>query len=276
MKKSSQRARMYRRFSAAASWLPQKPLAFLRALWLGLLDAETLNQVTHAGYENQGQDGFASVDFNSQGFWPWELASVQTYFAGCRHVLVAGAGGGREAIALARLGFDVTAFDFCSELTAACRRNLALLGLAAHVHDAPADRIPDGLPVFDGILVGRGFYHHIPGRRQRVAFLEQCRAHLQADAPLVLSDFFARPDQSAGYQRTRAIANGIRWLRGCSERVELGDWLSDSMQHAFVQSEIDSELTAAGFTPVAYAASPVSEGSALAHAAARSTARLPN
>lgn len=268
----SKRVRLYRQFIASSGWLPQKPLALLQAVWLGLLDAETLNEVTRSGYADQDAAGFGSEEGNLQGFWPWELDAVQTHFGGCRHVLVAGAGGGREAIALARLGFEVTAFDFCEGLNVACRRNLDKAQLTARVLDAPADRLPDGLGLFDGILVGRGFYHHIPGRNRRVMFLEQCRAHIKADAPLLLSDFFTRTEPSSGLQKIRSIANAVRRLRRCTERVALGDWLSESMQHAFVQAEIESELREARFRPETYSVSPLSDDSHLAHAMGRSLA----
>ena len=124
--------------------------------------------------------------------------------------------------------------------------------------------------LLDAILVGRSFYHHIPSLNRRVAFLEQCRAHIKAEAPLLLSDFFTRPEPSSGHQKTRSIANAVRRLRRCRERVALGDWLSESMQHAFVQTEIESELHEAGFRPESYAASPLSDDSHLAHAMGRS------
>jgi SAM-dependent methyltransferase len=269
MTRIRKRARLYRHFLAATRRMPDKPLALLQALWLGVLDADALNDVTFLAYEGQGQDGFAGEEFNFQGFWPWELAAVEAAFDGCRSVLVAGAGGGREVIALARLGFEVTAFDFCAELNVACRRHLTEAGLTAHILDAPPDRLPEGLGQFDAVLVGRGFYHHIPGRARRVAFLRACRERMAVDAPIVISDFFVRPVTSQRYQRIRSIANLVRRLRRCAESVELGDWMTDSLQHAFVQEEIAAEMTDAGFRLESFKDSPFGEGSSLAHAIGR-------
>ncbi len=256
----SKRARLYRRFMASFGWLPQKPLAFFQAVWLGLLDAETLNEVTRAGYADGDAEGCGSEEANFQGFWPWEFDAVQTNFHDCRQILVAGAGGGREVIALIQLGFEVTAFDFCEGLTAACRRNLGKAQMEACVLDAPPDRLPQGLGLFDAILVGRGFYHHIPGRARRVAFLQECRSRIKLDSPLLVSDFFVRTEQACGYPKTQRIANFVRRLRRSDEQVELGDWLSEGMQHAFVRSEIESELAEAGFRTASYAHSPLGEG----------------
>src|SRR5690242_7785349 len=90
--------------------------ALWRAIWLGLLEADALNEITWAYY--MGGSGFEDEEFNTgQGLWPWEASAIQNYFHGHQRVLVAGAGGGREVIALIRLGHEVTAFDFSSFLT---------------------------------------------------------------------------------------------------------------------------------------------------------------
>lgn len=268
MAKISKRARRYLLFSRWLDWIHPRPRAFCQAVWLGLLDADALNEITRFAYT--GASGFESEEFNLYaGLWPWEAEAIRKFFVDCRNILVAGAGGGREVIALSKLGFNVTAFDFSDDLTNACRRNTEKAGVTAPVFDAPPDRLPDGLDVYDGIVLGRGFYHHIPGRKRRTAFLRGCRAHLKPNAPLFLSDFFTRPPQSRGFRRIQSIANIVRRFRRHPERVELGDWLSLCMQHAFVEAEIVSELTEAGFQSELYAVSPFDQESHLAHAVGR-------
>lgn len=241
---------------------------FWSALWLGMLDADTLNEITRVYY--MGESGFEAEDFNiNQGLWPWEAELIKNHFQGNEHVLVAGAGGGREVIALARLGYRVTAFDFSSHLTEACRLNLDKSGCIARVLEAPPDGIPEGLETHDALLVGRGFYHHIPGRLRRIAFLKACMACLAVGAPVILSDFFTRTVDSRFYRRAQALANCWRRLRNQSERVELGDWLTNTMQHAFTREEIEREFLEAGIKLEVYAISPFGEDSRLAHAVGR-------
>jgi 2-polyprenyl-3-methyl-5-hydroxy-6-metoxy-1,4-benzoquinol methylase len=244
--------------------LPPRPRAALQALCLGLMDTEALSAVTRLSYSSG--TGFDSEEHNRSGLWPSEEEVVRTHFAGCRSILVAGAGGGREAIALARLGHAVTAFDFCKALTDACRMHCVRAGLRVRVCDAPADDLPEGLGLYDGVFAGRGFYHHILGRQRRIAFLRRCRDHLGAGGPLFLSDFFTRPTASRAHRNIRLVANAVRRLRFSRETVELGDWLTDCAQHAFVQAEIESELQEGGFEPVLYAASPMGDSCRLAHA----------
>src|SRR5699024_10154821 len=119
---------------------------------------------------------------------------------------VAGAGGGREVIALARLGYHVTAFDSSPYLTAACRHNLEKAGCTAQILNAPPDQFPRRLDVYDALLIGRGCYHHIPGCRRRIEFLKEGRFWLNSGAPIPLSDFCTRSADSRFYLRTHSIA----------------------------------------------------------------------
>ena len=239
-----------------------------QAVWLGLLDAKGLNEITWVYY--MGKSGFEAEEFNiHQGLWPWEANAIHSHFKENKRVLVAGAGGGREVIALVRFGYEVTAFDFSTYLTAACRRNLEKAGCLAQVLDAPPNGFPEGLDVHDALLIGRGFYHHIPGRIRRIGFLKACRAGLKFGAPIILSDFFTRSVSSRFHLRIRTIANFLRQLRSRSERVELGDWLTNCMQHAFTREEIEQEFLDAGLTLEIFAVSPFSEDSHLAHVLGR-------
>ena len=140
---------------------------------------------------------------------------------------------------------------------------------SAIVLDAPPDGLPEGLGVYEALFIGRGFYHHIPGRMRRVAFLEACRKCLKIGGPIFLSDFFTREASSWFYLSTQAIANFLRRLRGRSERIELGDWLTSGLQHAFTRKEIEQEFFDASLNLEIYKASPFSETSQLAHAIGR-------
>jgi 2-polyprenyl-3-methyl-5-hydroxy-6-metoxy-1,4-benzoquinol methylase len=239
-----------------------------RAIWLGLLDASSLNEINWSFYTSQ--TGFESEDFNiNQGLWPWEAKAIRDHLTNVRSVLVAGAGGGREMISLARLGFEVTGFDFSDYLVDACRNNLEKAGLSADIILSPPDILPPALGVYDSLLIGRGFYHHIPNRLRRVKFLSLCCRHLPVGAPIILSDFFIREDRSKFYFRTKLIADFFRKWRRNNEFVELGDSLTNTLQHAFSRKEIECELLDAGIQIESYRASPFSETSRLMHVLGR-------
>lgn len=260
--------RLYITSCKALGWLPAKLLVLYRAVWLGLLDADAMTEVTRLDY--MGRSGFDDEAWNlNTGLWPWEAAAVQDSFAHAARLLVVGAGGGREVIALARQGFQVTGCDFSIDLTEACRRNLAKARLAAVVLEMPPNALHADIGPFDGVLVGRGFYHHIPTTGRRIAFLKACRSVLTDSAPLLLSDFHTQLVTTAGHRRIARVANWVRRWVGPPGRVEEGDWLSSSFQHAFTEEEIRQELASAGFEVLDYRQSPFADDTRLAHALAR-------
>jgi SAM-dependent methyltransferase len=276
--KISKLAQTFLFFSRLSKQIPKIPAPFCRlegyinsvwmAVWLGLLNARRMNEITWSYY--MGRSGFEAQEFNVyQGLWSWEADAIRDHFIDGMHVLVAGAGGGREIIALSKLGFEVTGFDFSPYLVDACRRNLEVSGYNACILDAPPDGIPDGLDNYDALYIGRGFYHHIPSRNHRVAFLTSCRRHLVAGAPVLLSDFFTRTEDLKFYSRTQFIASLVRQLSNRNDPVELGDWLAVCMQHAFTRLEIEQELLSASIQPEIYRISPFSDDSHLAHITGR-------
>ena len=242
----NQLPRTYRWLDARCGWLHPKIRVVWRACWLGLLKPEELNELTFHSY--LADSGFGDPEHNlpDEG-WPSESHTFALLQERCRSVLVAGAGGGREAIALARRGMHVSAFDFSPAMTEACRRNLATAGLRAVVLEAAADSVPPQASPVDGILLGRGFYHHLPTRDRRVRFLRRCRELVPADAPIVFSDFFIRDEPSRLFGIIHAVGNTARTLRWGRPRVERGDWLAVAMQHAFLRTELETELEEAGF-----------------------------
>ena len=227
-----------------------------------------MTELTRLDY--MGCSGGEDEEWNlNAGLWPWEAVAVQESFAHGARLLVVGAGGGREVIALARQSFEVTGCDFSSVLAEACRLNLAKAGLRAVVLEMPPNTLPANIGSFDGVIVGRGFYHHIPTSGRRIAFLKACRSVLPDGAPLLLSDFHTQLVTAAAHRRIARVANWVRRWVGPPGRVEEGDWLSSSFQHAFTEEEIRQEMASAGFEVVDYRRSPFADDSRLAHAIAR-------
>lgn len=142
-------------------------------------------------------DDFNDVAYGGSGFYrpeaaafraelfPWEEETIKRFFPKPpAHVLIGGAGGGREAFALLRLGYRATAFEPSMELAGA----LALAapdqtGLAvyragyedlphlAHVGESPHAEL-DGLGPFDAAIVGWGSFSHLRTDELRIATLE--------------------------------------------------------------------------------------------------------
>ena len=214
----------------------------LAGFWLGVLDKASLDQIDEIFFSNIR--AFQTPDYNLMGLWPWEKEAIETGFPTAGRLLVGAAGCGREVIALARMGYQVAAFE-CNERLAAIGNNiLESQGISTRIDIAPRDcsTAADGL--FDGILVGWGAYTLIQSRASRVAFLKDLRSRLSEGSPMLLS-FFTRGENALGFRMVALIGNAIRVLLG-RERLELGDDLDDNFAHAFTSSEIASELAEAG------------------------------
>lgn len=223
------------------------------ALWLRFLSPEDLNAITMDSYSARARSGFETAAHNLDRLWPWEEAAAAE-LAPASHILVAGAGGGREMIALARKGHAVTGFDASSDLVDACCDHLALAGVRAEIRVAPPGMVPDGLGRFDAILIGRGSFHHFPRSARRIAFLRACRGLVEPGAPLLIGDFMVREVRSGGIGR---LAGG-----------EAGDFLGSAFFHRFTRAEMEVELKQAGFALVEWRATPFPGDGQLAHATA--------
>jgi|GEM_PF-2431362 len=217
-------------------------------VWVGLLDNEQIKAALFRHYEDVEQ--YTTPAHNLHGFIPYEKEMIHEHFIGCRSAIVAAAGGGREMIALAKMGLEVEGFECGHKLVKACQELLTKAGVAARVLEAQPDRVPPGLRKYDCGVVGLGAYAHILGRANRVAFMKDLRVHLSAGAPVFVSTS-RRPNGSRYYRLIFSIAKAIRLLRGSREAIEVGDDLLHCFSHYFIESELRAEFQEAGFEMIA-------------------------
>jgi len=234
--------------------LPQWASVLHSTVWLRLLDARDLDDITMNLYSSRVGAGFDGVKHNLSPLWPWEENAFRQFLPLHANVLVAGAGGGREMIALAKAGHEVIGFDASNDLVVACRENLRRAGVSATIMDAAPGQVPSGLGVHDALVIGRGVYHHIPHRNRRMDFLRACRAHIETGSPLFVGDFLTRAEEQ---RSSRPV------------RFERGDLVGSAFFHKFTRDEIVAELDQSGFDLVEFRVTPFEDGGGLAHAIAR-------
>ena len=224
--------------------------AFGAGIWLGLLSRRRLHEIDALYYDgafggSAGGIDYASRDHNTRGLFAWERAAIDRSFAGRRRLLLLGAGGGREVIALRRLGFHVDAFDCNPRLAAAGSRIIANEASGAPIAIVERDACPTGDVDYDGLIVGWGAYMLIAGRDRRIALLRAMRSRAHPGSPLLIS-FFEREPITRSERLTAAIANTIRAL-SLRPRIDLGDTLAPNFLHYFTRAQIQAELDEAGF-----------------------------
>lgn len=229
-------------------------------LWLGSLTRETLHAIDEEYYSRSkdrdsdphslDEFNYHSEEYNRRGLWEWEENAMNTYFAGCERVLVLAAGGGREVLALQRLGYDVDGFESHPALVSVANELLQAEGYEQKVKWLPRDKSPSTATTYDGIVIGWGAYMAIQGRKNRIALLQQLRFQTQTNCPILLS-FFYRTSTPHSVVIGAFVANIIRRVLH-REPVEEGDWLAPEYVHYFTKDEITFEVSQAGFKIVEY------------------------
>jgi hypothetical protein len=165
-------------------------------------------------------------------------------------MLVAGAGGGREVLALCQMGHEVDGFECHPELAAFANGLMQAENLSAKIDLVPRDECLDNNFVYDGLIVGWGAYMLIQGSQKRIAFLQKLRNKVSPGSPVLVS-FFHRTEGAHRFKVSAAVGNGLRWVLRRS-RIEVGDSLAPNYVHFFTQEELHAELRKAGFELVFY------------------------
>jgi len=222
--------------------------AVFDGVWLGVLSPEQLHGIDDVYYRRERL--YVRDEYNRSGLFGWEREFVDEHVPAGSRIAVAGAGGGREVLALARSGFDVVGFECNEALVSAGNRLLRVDGFSTLLCTVERDRWPAGAGPFDALVVGWGSYMLMPGRAQRIEFLRSARNDLVAAAPVLLS-FFARGGFSRRLRLTARCGTAIRRARG-RPALEPGDSLAPNYVHWFDRDQIESELRAAGYDLVAF------------------------
>lgn len=172
---------------------------------------------------------------------------LDQFFRGGSRILVAGAGGGREVLALRKAGFDAEGFECSVPLVRASEQIFEGLGESKYVTLCEPDRVPEGPRIYDGLVVGWTVYTHVPTKARRVAFLRALNERSLPGSPLLIS-YFARQGSARDDVLVYRAARFWRFLlRGRKEALELGDRISYArFVRTFTRGEVEGELRAAG------------------------------
>jgi SAM-dependent methyltransferase len=121
------------------------------------------------------------------GLLEWEKRVAGRYFSEPGRLLDVGCGGGREAIAFAKLGHSVTAIDINKSLIETAESKAHELGLEIKVRLCDGAQLEFDPNAFKYIVLFAQVLGNVPGHDQRVNMLRQAHNILTEDGVLIFS-----------------------------------------------------------------------------------------
>lgn len=229
-------------------------------LLLTCTSRESRDAITAAVYARQLDYSRGGRTF-ARGLMDWEDRFITS--SGLEkgaHVLIGGAGGGREIVALTGKGFRVTAFEPNPVLAADAAREaktrpgtVALVGGyddfvdGANKGIGPLAGLRDSAP-FDAVILGWASFAHVLEEGQRRAVLMAART-LSPDGPLLLS--YHPPSTTAGTAvgpRTSSMRSLLKRL-GAPADIRAGDrflpWAG--FYHEMTPADVEALAVASGY-----------------------------
>lgn len=165
--------------------------------------------------------------------------------------LVLGSGGGREAIALAKRGWQMVAMDQAPALVDAVRKRIenSEPGLSIELQCGDITQGFSSNASFDLICLLGCLYNLIPTRRLRLEVLRNCRAHLAPEGICLLSVDVLSSAPTWRKRWAHGVRKAIAWIFRGNTECEIGDqWLSEGFCHNFSSiEEAIEEIREAGF-----------------------------
>lgn len=153
------------------------------------------------------------------------------------HVLLLGLGGGREAISLAKRGFEITGIDYVpqmveSAIANARRSGVQISGMVQDITDlnVPASR-------FDLAWLSSAMYSSIPTRKKRIELLQRVGSALRAGGYFVFE--FSWHPELTGSASIDSFKKMLAWLCAGNVQYEKGDMLKFNREfsHSFTNTE---------------------------------------
>jgi SAM-dependent methyltransferase len=134
--------------------------------------------------------------------FPWEEQIVRERFPPApARILVGGAGGGREALALSQLGYQVVAFDPSETLVSALANRPGVTAFRGSYERFGGMFAPD--ESFDAVILGWGSFSHLRSSRDRIETLRA--AGRLTNGPLLVSFLAVRAAPSPAVTRLRRL-----------------------------------------------------------------------
>lgn len=224
--------------------------AFLQTLPVVVMKPDDLIEFSRQTYSRpQNIEAWAEDTLVDSGLSTEENNILERVPHRSGNLLLLGVGGGREAIPLAKQGFNIHGIDFVDELVAQAVANAKKRGVEIQCFCQEISQLLIPAEYYDVIWISRAMYSSIPTRKRRVEMLRKINEGLKPRGCLVCQ---FRVDQRViptkkGIMLRRIIAA----ITFGNLKYEPGDilWQNVEFIHAFPSEfSIQSELDEGGFS----------------------------
>lgn len=227
---------------------------FIQSLPVMVMKPHDLVEFNKSHYKKpQTVQSWSNESFLETSLWDNELDMLDDVPDKTGDLLLLGIGGGREAIALSKMGFRITGIDFVYEMVEsakknALRHNIVINGMVQDISnlDVPAQ-------LYDIVWLSSAAYSSVPSLKRRVKMVQGIANTLKPGG-FFLFQFHRDPRMlvsSKGYKLRRLMA---RCLFGNRE-YENGDvlWGNVEFLHAFAsEQEVRAEIEQGGLSLIRF------------------------
>lgn len=227
---------------------------FIQSLSIVVMSPKDLIEFNRLTYQNANSiHCFSKDEFVDSGLYEYEKILINALPEKKGQLLLLGLGGGREAISLARMGFEVTGVDFVSEMVNkakdnAARRGLKIKGIIQEISNlnVPANS-------FDIVFLSSAMYSSIPTRVRRQKLLKKVFDALRPGGVFLCQFQWDSRNRSA--RKGKLVRKFFAFLTLGNLSYENGDKLWNNVEfiHIFSSKKILSEeLEAGGFELISF------------------------
>jgi SAM-dependent methyltransferase len=221
---------------------------FISSLIVVIMRSDELVKFTHLNYcKKEVQDIWGEEDYLLKGLDQSETNLLEKVPFTQGRVLLIGLGAGREAIPLAKMGFDVIGVDFVFELAAKAREYASIQNVKIEAIVQDITQLSLRKNTFDLVWFTNQIYSFIPLRTKRLDTLALIADSLKAEGYVLCSfslDTACKPNALAEFVRkfVAVVTLGNRWY-------ETGDrFTGREFIHTFLSfDEIKTEFVQSGF-----------------------------
>ena len=226
--------------------------AFIQSLTVVVMRPDDLVEFSRQSYAKPGRaTGWAEDALVDSGLSAEELELLAAVPAPTGNLLLLGVGGGREAIPLARLGFQVTGVDYVPVMVDKARENAARRGLEIEGLVQEISRLDVPAGAYDVVWLSRAMYSCVPTRARRVQMVRRIARALKPDGVFLCQFHWRSVRRPPG--RGELVRRVIAACTLGNLAYEMGDtlWLNVEFVHEFTSEDaIRSELEEGGLSAV--------------------------